>query len=446
MMAFAQQIAAGHEGPVVFGMHGQKLGISDLQSSGVAFDIGSDTRIAVKLHDPLDVIRALAALDGQVEAVLLLSHALSQEVAVALCRSAGCDVLLQDTVVENPHGILSVDMQNILGAKRRADPLSTIWLMTTSGTTGVPKIIPHTLRSLSRSVYRFPGPERPVWGLLYDPTRFAGLQVVLQAIIGGGQLVAVDTSAPLGEQIAGLASHGCTHLSATPTLWRRLLMVPNCQDLHLKQITMGGEIADQSTLNALRRAFPNARVSHIYASTEAGVGFSVTDGLAGFPLSYLEKAPGNVRLSIRDDVLWLCPPVTALQHGSSGVQVDEEGYVCSGDRVAVKDDRVFFLGRENGLINIGGVKVYPETVEAVVRTVPGVALVQVSAKRSPVTGALVLAQVQLEPGVDADMTRQHILQICRANLEREAVPAIIRFVDGFKTNAAGKLMRTGTEE
>ncbi|MFN7225376.1 MAG: long-chain fatty acid--CoA ligase [Paracoccaceae bacterium] len=442
-MSLAQQIAPRQANTVVLGAGGSSLGYRDLQTTGITPIIAADACIAVQLHDPLDVIRALAALDGQVKAILLLSHALPQETAVALARSADCTILIQDKVAEIGNGIRSTALGDLLGSERRSDPLPTVWLMTTSGTTGTPKIVPHTLRSLSRSVSRFTGGTDPIWGLLYDPTRFAGLQVVLQALIGGGQLLAVDTTEALAAQIAVLADHHCSHLSATPTLWRRLLMVPQYARLPLRQITLGGEIADQPTLNALRSAFSGVRLSHIYASTEAGVGFSVTDGLAGFPLSYLDKAPGNVRLSIRDGVLWIRPLLTALRPGLPGIEIDADGYVCSGDRVDVRGDRVLFLGRENGLINIGGVKVYPEVVEAVVKMVPGVALVQVSAKRSPVTGSLVLAEIQLDEGVDSSAVRRLILETCRASLDREAVPAIIRFVDGFQTNAAGKLMRAG---
>lgn len=444
MTSLAHHIPLQRADALIVGSAGGIVRGADLQNIGVAGDIGADARIALKLRDPLDVVRALVALDGQVKAVLLLSHALAPETAMTLAQTAGCTLFLSDMMREGGDGISVRPLDAVLGPHRQHDPQSTEWLMTTSGTTGVPKIVPHTLQSLARSVYRFGRtPENealPVWGLLYDPTRFAGLQVVLQALIGGGMLVAVDTTLPLADQVTALADHGCTHLSATPTLWRRLMMVPGHGRLPLRQVTLGGEIADQPTLNALRAAFPAARLSHIYASTEAGVGFSVTDGLAGFPQSYLDRAPGNVRLKIEDDILWLRPPVTALVQG---FEVDAGGYVRSGDRVALFGERVLFLGRENGLINIGGVKVYPETVEAVIKTVPGVALVQVSAKRSAVTGALVVAEVQLADGVDPDATRRLIQERCRDRLDREAVPAIIRFVAGFTTNAAGKLMRSG---
>jgi acyl-CoA synthetase (AMP-forming)/AMP-acid ligase II len=169
------------------------------------------------------------------------------------------------------------------------------------------------------------------------------------------------------------------------------------------------------------------------------VGFSVNDGRAGFPAAYLQAAPGGVRLKLRDGILWLRPPVPTPP--GPGIEVDEDGYVRSGDMIEERGDRLIFLGRENGLINVGGVKFYPETVENVVKGVPGVALVQVSAKKNPITGTLVVADILADEGADPAVVKSAILEACRAELVREAVPAIIRFVDGLETNAAGKLVR-----
>lgn len=405
--------------------------------------IGLDTRAALFIDDPVNLIRAIVALDGQISGMLLLSHALDAQTVVDLARASHCNVIVSDKEASKalPHGaeLGYINLDDILSSKapKKVQGISTQWLMTTSGTTGLPKVVPYALKSLARSVYHFGPSQCPVWGLFYDPTRFAGLQVVLQALIGGGRLVAVDTTAPLRDQIALLVSEECTHLSATPTLWRRILMVPEHSQMPLRQITLGGEIADNVTMMRLRGAFPEARISHIYASTEAGVGFSVKDEKAGFPISYLEAAPGNVALKVKDGILWLRPPGKARP----GTKVDVEGYINSGDKVVLEDDRVLFQGRESGLINIGGVKVYPETVEDVIKTVPGVALVQISAKKSSVTGALVVAEVQVDTREDPSVIRKSIQQACKAALPREANPAIIRFVEGFEINAAGKLMR-----
>ena len=436
MTTLSHRIASGNGPALVAG--GASVEADVLRAGGLARGIGRDERVALCIHDPVMLIRAFTALDGQVEAVLLLSHALAPDTAKALIAVAGATRAFSDRA--DLDGAQPVT--GLFGQERREETRATRWLMTTSGTTGIPKIVPHTLRSLARSVTRFRADPAPVWGLLYDPTRFAGMQVTLQSLIGGGTLVAVDTAAPLSDQVAEMAAAGVTHLSATPTLWRRLLMVPGTRALPLRQITLGGEIADRATLCALRAMFPAAHITHIYASTEAGVGFSVTDEAPGFPASYFDAAPGGAKLKNVDGVLWLKPSASSLTAPVQGVEVDAEGYISSGDRIAIEGDRAVFLGRENGMMNIGGVKVWPETVEAVVQSVPGVALVQVSGKRSPVTGALVLAEVQLAVGAAPAAVKAAILSTCRARLEREAVPAIIRFVDGFQINAAGKLMRT----
>ena len=222
-------------------------------------------------------------------------------------------------------------------------------------------------------------------------------------------------------------------------------MLPDHRALPLTQITVGGEIADAGTLRALAVAYPAARISHIYASTEAGQGFSVSDGRAGFPAAWLEAAPGGLTLAVRDGILWVQPPPEARDAARTGIEADAAGFIRTGDLVEVQGGieggRVIFLGRESGLINVAGIKVWPEVVEAVIKAVPGVGLVQVSARKSPVTGALVMAEVQLTAGTDPVPLKAAILAACRAELPREAVPAILRFVEGFATNAAGKLLR-----
>ncbi|NCB05377.1 MAG: hypothetical protein EOM69_07625, partial [Clostridia bacterium] len=174
-------------------------------------------------------------------------------------------------------------------------PCDTLWYLATSGTTGTPKLLAHTLTSLSRTVRGDQSEKTDTrWGLFYDYTRFAGLQVVLQALISGATLIAPALDASLTDKLAMLARQGCTHLSATPTMWRTIVMNPGAKDLPLRQITLGGEIADDRILNTLQTIYPTARVTHIYASTEAGVGFSVKDGRGGFPASYLVEPPAGL--------------------------------------------------------------------------------------------------------------------------------------------------------
>ncbi len=161
--------------------------------------------------------------------------------------------------------------------------------MLTSGTSGVPKIVSHTLEGLTGAIVA-DGPARgapPVWATFYDIRRYGGLQIFLRAILGGGSMVLSEPGEPIADYVARLNASGVTHISGTPSHWRKLLMSGSASGFSPRYVRLSGEIADQAVLDGLSRAFPAASIGHAYASTEAGVGFAVNDGLEGFPASLL---------------------------------------------------------------------------------------------------------------------------------------------------------------
>jgi acyl-CoA synthetase (AMP-forming)/AMP-acid ligase II len=232
-------------------------------------------------------------------------------------------------------------------------------------------------------------------------------------------------------------------LSATPTLWRKILMSPAGRRLPLRQITLGGEIADDLVLGALARAFPRARITHIYASTEAGVGFSVKDGRAGFPAAYLAEPPGGVELKVDGEGrLWLRPAVRGQFFVGTAALESTDGWIDSGDLVERRGDRYHFLGRANGAINVGGDKVFPEEVERVILELPDIALARVSGRRNPIVGALVEAVV-MPRAADANAAEisRRVREHCASRLPRFKVPAVIQVVSALATEGTGKLAR-----
>jgi acyl-coenzyme A synthetase/AMP-(fatty) acid ligase len=69
------------------------------------------------------------------------------------------------------------------------------------------------------------------------------------------------------------------------------------------------------------------------------------------------------------------------------------GFVDTGDIVERRGERYYFVGRKDGVINVGGHKVRPEEVEAVLNCHPGVRMSFVRGRKSPITGAVVVADV-----------------------------------------------------
>jgi hypothetical protein len=77
---------------------------------------------------------------------------------------------------------------------------------------------------------------------------------------------------PVEDHLRRLAAHRVTHVSGTPSHWRRVLMSGAAGAIAPRHVRLSGEIADQAILDQLRATYPEARIGHAYASTEAGVG------------------------------------------------------------------------------------------------------------------------------------------------------------------------------
>jgi acyl-coenzyme A synthetase/AMP-(fatty) acid ligase len=382
---------------------------------GLRRSVGSGETVTIASTDAGVVAAALEALDGWAGTVHLAGSGVDPATIVA-------------------SRLIDVEMVPELASRAvSADPPSvTNWVLYTSGTTGAPKPIVHTAATLARTVSASARSAQLVWGLFYDPNRMAGIQVVLQALSVGSTVVATGPDVPLGERLRRFAAAGVNAVSATPTLWRRILQIPDVE-LDLEQVTLGGEIADQRVLDALAGRFPQARIVHIFASTETGAAFAVTDGREGFPSDYLESGPRGIDLEVREGVLFVHSP------GVSAAGPD--GFVSTGDLVEVVGDRVVFRGRSNGIVNVGGANVAPEAVEALLRRHPSVADVVVAARPNPMTGNVLVAQVVPADGVAADGLPKELRAWVRRNAPGTHVPATVTLVDRLEMSATGKAVR-----
>jgi acyl-CoA synthetase (AMP-forming)/AMP-acid ligase II len=315
----------------------------------------------------------------------------------------------------------------------------TTWYMATSGTTGEPKWFAHSFLSLTASTKHSQELQTLCWALLYQPFRFAGLQVVLQALLSGADLVDAADYEPLAL-MARLKQHEVTAVSATPSLWRQLLMTGLLADVNLRHITLGGEIADQSVLDNLSRLFPKAKLRHIYASTESGVGLVVIDGLAGFPIKWLEDLTLPVALKVSQKQHLMVKPSFQICQTLT-TQTDTQGYLDTLDIVEFKGDRVLFIGRATGAINVGGNKVHPEKIEQVLLQCTDISQAKVYAKKSALMGELVVADITIIHTGDQQQVKQQVLKICKNQLQRFEIPTKINIVNDIPHDPSGKINR-----
>jgi acyl-CoA synthetase (AMP-forming)/AMP-acid ligase II len=420
-----------------------------------------DKFVVLAVKDPLKLSFLMVLLDGLASKMLLLPSEFLDNSCPFDLDSMGVDFIFIETsahesvltkgdcnVIEIDEWFCSTPERPLSPAKEffiRSDTFLTRWVIPTSGTTGTPKLITHTLESLSRSVKSDikKGGDFS-WGLMYQLSRFAGLQVFLQSFMSGSKLVFTDPADSPSSILNDLEAGQCNALSATPTMYRKLMMTGLLARIKLKQITLGGEIADQQVLNSVKRLYPDARVIHVYASTEAGVGFSVTDGLAGFPDSYVDENISGVDIKVSDDgILLLRPPTNNRSIGDVGIDVAGlQGYIISGDKVKNIDGRYHFLGRSNGTINVGGNKVQPEEIELVIGELPEISLVSVHGKKNPISGELVVAKVlPFDDKRDHADIKRLVINHCKDRLTDYKIPAIVRVVSNIETTVTGKIKR-----
>jgi acyl-coenzyme A synthetase/AMP-(fatty) acid ligase len=384
--------------------------------------------------------------------MLLCPPDLNSDHVQALVDDAGIDAIVTD---QPPRwadvGVYLVVAARppVLASAKRKTERATEWLMLTSGTSGVPKIVSHTLEGLCGAIVA-DGPARgaaPVWATFYDIRRYGGLQIFLRALIGGGSMVLSEPGEALADHVARLHARGVTHISGTPSHWRKLLMSGSAAGFGPRYVRLSGEIADQAVLDGLAKAFPHASIGHAYASTEAGVGFAVNDGLEGFPAEMIGRNRDSVEMKIEDGSLRIRSKRAAHAYvgKNASALTDKDGFVDTGDMVELRGDRYHFVGRRGGIINIGGLKVHPEEIESVINRHGQVRMSRARSRRSPITGSIVVADVVLADGCDKSRSaeiRDEIAAECRASLVSHKVPAVIRIVEALDVTPAGKLARS----
>lgn len=374
---------------------------------------GQTRPLVVRSDDCLTVFRAV------LQALLADGEVLLTEASGLVDSTAGDPnpVPFDGGEVPRSHAEL---LERIRGAHRARIVLST------SGTTGQPRQVAHGIESLTRGV-QIESSTEAVWGLTYHPAHMAGLQVFFQAIWNGqgmARLSGLDPAAVERE----LRQGGVTHLSASPSFYRLLLPLSKpCETV--RQVTLGGEKADARLLDALRSAFPKARIRNVYASTEAGSLLASESEVFEVP-TRLEDL-----VRVEDDELRLHRSLL----GRMEKRLSGGDWYATGDEVEVVSPqplRFRFIRRRGFGINVGGYTVDPEEVAALVRSWPGVREARVHGIPNSVVGEVVACQILPgQPGPDLTGLRDYLAK----TLPSHKLPRKIEMVERLPKTRTGKL-------
>jgi bile acid-coenzyme A ligase len=336
------------------------------------------------------------------------------------------------------------------------------YLLATGASTGPPKISarPGPLRYdparmpslvIRRAGWRT-GQRQLIVGPLYHAAPFT---TFLDALLDGNTVVLQ----PLFEArwTADLVrGYAVEWLQLTPAHMREILRLPDLDPADfasLRAMLHTAARCDADTKRGWLALLGPERVYELYAATE-GVGATLVRGD-----EWLAR-PGTVgrgfltQVRILDDAGDQVPPGTVgtvfmrtPQRVSRSDYLNEqairttlEGFATVGDRGRLDADGYLYLEpRDQDIINVGGEKVNPDEVEAVLRSHPAIADAVAVAVPHGTLGSVVGVHVELRPGASA--RKAELAAYCGRRLARYKIPKRFTFVDQLPRSGAGKVQR-----
>jgi acyl-CoA synthetase (AMP-forming)/AMP-acid ligase II len=298
-----------------------------------------------------------------------------------------------------------------------------------------------------------------------------GLYQLLMCVRVGATLVLERGFAFPGRVLELLACERITGLPGVPTIFQVLTSAgangaDSAHDLpHLRFLTNTAAALAPATIDALRAAFPRARLYSMYGLTEC-------KRVSYLPPEQLDVRPESVGIPIPGTEAWIEDDAGArLPPGEVGELVVRGAHVMQGywndpaataerlrpgrwpwERVLATGDLfrqdeegyLYFVGRRDDILKSRGEKVAPREVEAVLHAAEGVRMAAVVGAPDRLLGQAIVAYVV--PHEEAKLTPAQLRRHCATHLEDYMVPARIELRDQLPTTPNGKVDRSRLAE
>ena len=291
-----------------------------------------------------------------------------------------------------------------------------------SGTTGRPKAILHDMNTFLKR-FETPRPTlRTLAFLLFD--HIGGVNTLLHTLFNGGTVVCTEKR-DIENVLKICHDYEIEVLPTTPTFLRLLLIsgkIPNEIPPSLKIITYGTERMDESTLEKLCEELPEIDFRQTFGMSELGilrVKSKSRDSL------FMKIGGEGVEWKIQEDLLLIKSSTRMLGYLNAESPFDENGWYQTNDRVVQDDEYIKVVGRNNDIVNVGGLKFLLTEVERVAYQHPDIALVKAVARTNPISGEHVEISVEMrELGLIAP---EELRLYFNSSLPSHMVPRKIKF-------------------
>lgn len=331
------------------------------------------------------------------------------------------------------------------------EALGPAFIRFSSGTTGRSKGVVLSHRSLwdrieaANRALRIGPADRVLWTL--PMAHHFAVSIVLYLRFGATTVI--ETARMAEEVLATAEASGATVVYGAP--FHHALLAADRGGFGWPSLRLAVSTAaalPEATARAFGERF-GLPLSQALGVIECGLPLINLDDPVGKPESVGRPVDGW-ELSLRAEAgegdageLWLRGPGmfdAYLDPWQPRAEVTVDGWFATGD-LCRRDERgaIRILGRSKSVINVGGMKVFPEEVEAVLNRDPAVARSRVVAREHPVFGSVPVAEVVAAAGVEPDP--KSLRAACREALSPHKVPAAVKVVEVLPVTASGKLRR-----
>ncbi|MBX7247337.1 MAG: AMP-binding protein [Candidatus Sumerlaeaceae bacterium] len=262
-------------------------------------------------------------------------------------------------------------------------------------------------------------PHRGISFLLFD--HIGGVNTMLALLGSGGCLVTVKDRSP-DSVLAAVETHRVEHLPISPT-FLNLIMLSEAHTRHnldsLKVISYGTEPMPESLLRRFHALFPDIKLIQLYGMSELGI---LRTRSVSSESNWVQLSGEDYETRIVNGAIEIKAQTAMLGYLNAPSPFTEDGWLITGDAVEVQGDSFRIIGRKSELINIGGEKVYPAEIEAVLLQMPNVVDVLVYGKPNALTGQIVCAWVKLADDQPRRDFMKSLRQFCKGKLQTYQIP------------------------
>lgn len=303
----------------------------------------------------------------------------------------------------------------------------------TSGSTGQPRRIRRTQASWIASFAvnrRFgigPGARVAVLGRLVHSLALYG---AVEGLHLGAEMHLLDSLRP-DRQRQALVARRITHLYATPAQLRLLTEGRgHCPDLRL--VLVGGSKLDAGLRRALQVMAPAAAIREFYGAAEASF---ITIADEGTPENSVGRLYEGVEVSLDPTgEIWVKSPYLFVSYAEGdGSARWRDGWLSVGEIGRLEDGFLYLSGRAGRMVTVADQNVFPEEIETLMLSLPGVTKAAVLPVRDALRGTVLVAMVQGDPSAE-----EAVLASLRAELGALKAPKALLWQTDWPVLASGK--------